>query len=158
MHHGCVRAAIRHRTVLAVAGDRAVHDARVTGAHGGKAEAESFEHTGPEVLEHHIDCCGEPGDERAPGIALQVDGDASLPAVLLREVHRESSDARLRSAGEVALGRFDLDYRGAEIDQRLAARRARQHPREIQHAYTVERSRPGHVMGASRVAGSSVGG
>ena len=145
VHHRGVRPPSRHHAVLPVAGDRAVDELRVAGAHRGVAEAEPIEHTRPEVLEHDVGGGRETGDDVAAAVEAQVDGDASLPAVLLGEVHREPADPRLRRAGEVTLGRLDLDHVGAEVGQRLAARRARQHPRQVEDANAVERTRRGTV-------------
>ena len=106
----------------------------------GVAESEPVENAGPEVLEHDVGCGGEFGDEIAAGFESQVDGDAPLPAVLLREVRGQPADPRLRGASEVALGRLDLDHVGAEVGERLAARRAGQHPGQVEHPDAVERS------------------
>jgi len=66
-----------------------------------------------------------------------------FPAVLLREVDGEPADARLRGTREVTLRRLDLDHVGAEIRQRLPARRSRQHAGEIEDGDPVERPRSG---------------
>ena len=84
----------------------------------------------------------------------QVDADASLARVLLREVTGDAVGPRVRRAGDVALGWFDLDDVGTEIAQHPGGVRAGQHSREIEHPYSVQRPL-GH--GATLPAGVRVG-
>src|SRR5205823_3879912 len=97
------------------------------------------------ILEHNIHSGCQCPDNPPPGLRTEIDGDAFLSAVLLREVHGQSANPRLRGAGEIALRRFDLDDTRPQVSERLPARRARQHARQVQHQYTVERLRPSHA-------------
>ncbi len=54
LDHRVVRALARVRTGRAEAGERRVDDALVDGSHVVVADAESFDHAGPEVLHHDV--------------------------------------------------------------------------------------------------------
>ena len=144
VHHGRVRPPSGHGAVLSVAGDRAVHDLRVAGAHLLVAEADAVEDAGPEVLEHDVASRCQIGHEIAARLGAEVDGDAALAAILLREVDGQTADARLCGSSEVALGRLDLDDVGPQIGECLAAGRAGEHTRQVEHSHTGERARVRH--------------
>ena len=144
VHHGRVRPPSGHGAILSVAGDRAVHDLRVAGAHLLVAEADAVEDAGPEVLEHDVASRCQIGHEVAARLGAEVHGDAALAAILLREVDGQTADARLCGSSEVALGRLDLDDVGPQIGECLAAGRAGEHTRQVEHSHTGERARVRH--------------
>jgi hypothetical protein len=77
---------------------------------------------------------------------MEVNRDALLPTILLREVHRDPSDARPSRTREITLWRLDLDNPRAQVDECLPARRARQHARQIEYLHAGEWSRASHIM------------
>ncbi len=113
------------------------------------AEVEPVDDPRTEVLEHDVAHSREVCDELLAGVRRQIDGHATLAAVLLREVRRKSAHARLGRASQVALGRLDLDDVRAEVCERLATRRPGQHTGQIQHPDSIERPhRPGRYSAA----------
>ena len=75
--------------VLAVAGDRAVDDARVRLAHPLVADPEPVEHAGAEAVEDDVVALDQAQQRLAPGLALEVEADRALAAVE-REVERRA--------------------------------------------------------------------
>ena len=103
-------------TGLAIAGDRAVHQASIVLAQGAVIDAQALRHTRTEAFHHHVGL----GDElanHAGGISVfEIQRDAALVAVLGIELHRH-----IRTAG-IAARRLDLDNVGAEVGQHRRGR------------------------------------
>ena len=74
-------------------------------------------HAGPVVLDEHVARARASSKQRARTAAAWTRSRLMLrlPGVLLHEVRRQPVDPRVGEAGQVALGRLDLDHVGAEI-------------------------------------------
>jgi hypothetical protein len=140
-----VARAVAERAVLAVAGDRAVHEAGVLRPQHVVAGAEPVQHPRPERLEQYVGPARQAQQHLAALGGLEVDPDRALPAVE-REEQRRSRRAigalvdRWRPADVVTHPRvLDLEHVGAEVAQQQRAEAARQQPREVEDADAVER-------------------
>src|SRR5271165_181505 len=132
-------------TVLAVARDRAVDDARVLRAHALIAHAEAVEHAGTEGLEHDVVLADERQQHFLAALVLQIEPDRALVAVERQEQRRARALVRAvvvgrRPADVVAhAGVLDLQHIGTEVRQQQRAEAAREKPRQIEHADALER-------------------
>ena len=113
--------------VLAVAGDRRVHDGVVAGGDVVVAEAPPGHHAGPVVLDDDVGAGGEiGGDPALVGIA-QVEGHAALAAV----PQRVAAGAPQQAVGPV----LDEDDVGAVVGQHHRRQRAGHAVRQREHAH-----------------------
>ena len=143
--------AVAVRPVLAVAGDRAVDEARVLLAQALVADAEAVEHARAERLEQHVGVADQPQQHLLAGGRLEVDPDRALAPVERQE--QGAAGARLgalvvrrRPADVVAEpGVLDLDHVGAEVREQQRAEPAGQQSRQVEDPQAVERERPGHA-------------
>ena len=109
------------------------------GAQRDVVETEAGHHAGAVVLDDDVAALGELGRQRRPGGVGEIDADVALAGVLLDEVGGQAVDLRRGEAGQVAVGRLDLDDVGAEVAEHPRGVRTGQHPREVEHADPVER-------------------
>ena len=133
--------------VLAVAGDRAVHERRVLLAEALVADAEALQHAGSEGLEQHVVVAREGQQHLPPPLALQVDPDRALVAVERQEERRARALRKLlvvrgRPAHVVAGARvLDLQHLGAEVREQERAEPSREQAREVEHLQPRQRLR-----------------
>ncbi len=128
--------------VLAVAGDRAVDDARVDRGDSFVIEAEPRHHARPELFDHHVGLFEQRHDLGLVGRVLEVEREGLLAAVEHREVDAVGAPARLVDPHLLALTRpLDLDHFRAGLGEEQARHRAGQQRREIEDEDSVERSR-----------------
>ena len=117
-------------TVLAVAGNAAVDEARVDRRHRLVADAEAVLHVGPIVLHQHVALRGELLQDRDAVGRLEVERHAALVAMHILEVA-----AFARPAGALAFveaGRhLDLDHLRAPVGELAHAGRTGAHAREV---------------------------
>ncbi len=150
LHHQVIAGALGLAAAAAVAGNRAVHQARVQGRQLFVAQAQFLGATDLEVLHHHVALRGQLAGHLQAGFGLQVQRDGALVAVGAVEVRGVArAPAHAPVAGVVAAGRvFDLDHVGAEVGQGHGAHRAGQHARQVQHADAGQRLEGGGVVHA----------
>jgi hypothetical protein len=133
------------RTVLPVPADRRVHHPGVAGRDRLVVEPEGGQGPGPEVLHDHVGGVAERKRDVAGARRVEVDAQVALARVLLRVVPGDLAVAGERLPGQVAAGRLELDDLSPQVEQRLGAVRAREHPGEIDDADPFERKRhPAH--------------
>ena len=80
-----VAGAVAVRPVLAVAGDRAVDEARVDASESLVADPEPVEHARAERLEQHVGVAGEPEQDLLALLVLEIDPDRALRPVERQE-------------------------------------------------------------------------
>ena len=114
-------------------------DLRIAFAQRLEPELHSLENIGPVVLEDDVAAFDHLEEEVAPGLHGQVDRDAFLPGVVLREVGGHAVDAGHHRPSEVARGRFDLDDAGAHVGQESRGDRAGEGAGEVEHGDVRER-------------------
>ncbi len=118
--------------VLAVAGDRAVDEARIDGAERLVVDPEARRRPGARALEHHVRLARQAMEDGAPLGRLQVERQAPL-------VPPEERDAHAHGIG----GGVDGEHVHPQVRQQHGAERPRQLPRQIQHP--EPRKRTGHI-------------
>ncbi len=136
------------RSVVAEAGDREHHQARVAGLERLDAEAEPVEHAGAEVLHQHVGPVDQPEQDVLVGRVLEVEGDRLLVAVAGEEVGRldrlgVAHEGRTPAAGVVpGAGRLDLDHPGAEVTEHHPGVRPGEGAGEVDDEDVLEGSAP----------------
>ena len=108
--------------VLAEAGDAAIDDARIALLHGFEIDAEALGDAGPHVLDDHVGLFGQPHQDLAALVGLQVQRDGALVAMQVLEVRTIALAHQFVGLG-VARRRLDPDHVGAPVRQRAARRR-----------------------------------
>ena len=119
----------------AEARQRAGDEARVHPAQGLRVCSESFHDPQAEVVDHDLRGLDEAIEGRTAGLALQVEGDASLAAVEAVEVRGLALDpAAGHGAAEVGvIRRLDLDHVGAQVGEEERAVRTCEVVRQLEH-------------------------
>ncbi|MNX95808.1 hypothetical protein D3C86_1280980 [compost metagenome] len=148
LYHEVVARTLGFRREACVAGDRAVHKARIVRAELFVAQAQLFSATDLEVLDHHVAARGQLARQLHALFALQVQGDRALVAVGAIEIGGIArADPYAPVAGVVApLGVLDLDDVGAEVRQGHRTHRPRQYAREVENAHACQRQRRGLIL------------
>src|SRR5262249_14927268 len=140
-----VAGAVAVGPVLAVAGDRAVDDPGVGGAHRLVAHAEAIEDAGPEGLQDDVGAGDGPQERLSPLRVLEVQADRALAAGQREEQRRLGGlvDAVVvgrRGADVVAgAGVLDLDDVGAEVAEQQRAEASGEQPAEVEDADALKR-------------------
>ncbi len=161
---GVVAGAPRVRPVLAVTGDRAVHQCRVERAQAGVVQPVLRQPADLVVFHQYLAARGQRADQRLPLRLGEVDGDRTLAAVGAQVVRRLGGvvargvpeERRPPATGVVAHARaLDLDHVGAEIGQHLGGPRPGQDARQVEHAHAVEQVHRGvpHCAPEARLPG-----
>ena len=138
--------------LLAVAGDRAVHEPRVLLPQALVADAQAVEHARPERLEQDVVLADQPEEHVAALSHLQVEPETLLPTIQREEqrggrARLHARDGGRRPADVVAEPRvLDLEHLRAVIREQERAEPARQQPAEVEHADA--RERPAHASTA----------
>ncbi len=144
---GVVAGAPRVGSILAVTGDRAVHQRRVERTQAGVIQPVLRQPADLVVFHQHLAVRGQRADQRLPLRQGEVDGDRALAAVGAQVVRRLGSvgavgvleERRPPAAGVVARPRtLYLDHVGAEIGQHLGGPRPGQDARQVKYAHAVE--------------------
>ncbi len=140
-----------------VARHRAIDQIRLDGLELLVAQAQFLGATGLEVLDHHVALRQQAVDDLHAFGRLQIHRDGPLVAVHAVVVGGLGlADAHAPVAGVVApAGVLHLDDIGTKVGQHLAAQRAGEHAREVEHAHAFERKVDAlGQCGVGRVAGS----
>src|SRR5215210_4311668 len=140
--------AVAVRTVLAVAGDRAVDQRRIRLAQHLVADAQPLEHARPEALDQHVGGFGELQESLPSPLLLQVEPDRALIAVQRQVDRRAGAEPGVLVAAVVGRGPadvvalagvLDLDHVSAEIGEEQGAEAAREQPGEVEDLDVRER-------------------
>lgn len=150
----------REQVVMTEAADRGVNEPGVGRAELRPAEAQPFQHPWAEVLDQHVRAGHQPAQQVAPGLVLEVDGDALLVAIQAQEVHGHASplvahDAAFLPVGVAPVGAFYLNDLGAQVGQQHGAGRAADHLGEVKHTDPGQRAagaQPDHLRTADIIA------
>ena len=113
-------------------GQRKVDQARMSPRDHLRAEAEAVHHPRAEVLDHHVGGGDQPPGGRQAGLALQVQFNPRLAAV----VHRIGG---LAGAGSPRAGPVDLDHLRALVGQQHAGQRPGDVVAEVDHPHPRQR-------------------
>ena len=149
--------------VVAEAGDRQHHEARVALHERVDPEPEALEDAGAEVLDEHVGAVDELQQHLAVGLGLEVEGDGLLVAVGGEEVRRlavvlGADERRPPPAGVVAAARgLDLDDAGAEVAHHHRGVRPGQGTGEVDDQDAVQRAGHGPHPGRTSAAQTSSG-
>ena len=145
-------------TVLPVAADRAVGDARVSRRHRGVADAELVHDAGAEAFDDDVRARRQPQEDLDPRRLLEVEAQPALVAVDHPEVGAVLACAGTERARVVAdFGILDLDDIRPEVGEMQRRHRAGQQPGQVEDADAGERQRPAHgAQAPSRSASSSI--
>jgi hypothetical protein len=147
LHHEVVTGTLAIGTVLAEAGDRAVHEPRMLLAQSGVVQAVAGEIAHLEVLHENVALQREAPRKGLAVGCRDVEGDRSLAPVAGEVVGGIARFPPLPVAQErrpplarvVAMaGTFDLDHLGAEVREVLRGPRPGEHACEIEDADAVE--------------------
>ena len=111
----------RTRAVLAVTGDRAVHDPRIDLADILEAELQPRHDAGTELFDQHIRFLKQRPQAITIAFILQVERDALFAPVEQREGRRLAIEARRAGAHVLAFRTLDLDHLGAGFGQHQAS-------------------------------------
>ena len=138
------------RPGVAVAGDRAVDQARQARVQMLEAEPQAVERARPEVLDQDVGARQEALEQRAAARLLEIERDAEFGAVDGQEVAAFSLDKRRPPDARVVplAGILDLDHLGAEIGQRHRGVGPREYPRQVQDPHPFERR--SHALSCQR--------
>ncbi|MNL09996.1 hypothetical protein D3C87_1307830 [compost metagenome] len=122
---------------VAIAGARAIDDARIDFLEGLVAEAQARQHAGTEVLDQHIGALDQFVDHFARAFGLEVQGQGALVAVPGQEVGAfaaaQPAVVERQGTEQVALARtFHLDDGGAQVGQQLRGERALKKMAEVE--------------------------
>ena len=113
------------RPGFAVAGDRAVDQARIERRESLVVDAEALGHAGPEVVHEHVRRLDQPQQRFAAFGTLEIEHDAQLAAIDAEERAILRLQRRRILAQVVAARRLDLDdVRALVGEQRAAVRPA----------------------------------
>jgi len=130
---------ILQRTGVAVAGERAIDEARVDRPHALVVDAEPLRHGRPEVVHHHVGALDEAAKHAEPARPLQVEADALLVAVDPEEGAALARQGRGIVAEVVPFGRLDLDDARAEVTQQRAAVGSGHVAAQVEHRDAAQR-------------------
>ena len=137
------------RPSLAEAGDRTVHQARIELCQGGVIQPVFLERARLVVLDQHIAICDQSPYQLLPLGTGQVDRDRPLAPVGRLVVGGLGGPfavailhpRRPPATGIIAAARpLDLDHLSSKISQNLTAPWSSQHPAQIQHPYSRQRT------------------
>ena len=125
--------------ILPEGGDRAVHDARVAGRHGGVADPETIDHARTEGLDEDV-CRFRQTQQRLTRLGLlEVEAEALLASVGVAEEHGMAADRGTDMAVRFAFARWlDLDHRGAMVGHHERGLRPREEQREVDDAQAFQ--------------------
>src|SRR6185295_1421966 len=139
--------------VVAVAGDGGVDEARVLGREPIVVELETPQHLGADVGDERVGTCDQLARDAPTFDRRQIEGDASLAAVVELEgrIHRRllADRADEQAAEGITVGRLDLDDLGAPVGEHPARGRTGHPEAELDHAYPVHRARHRHPAARS---------
>jgi hypothetical protein len=122
----------------------AVHQPRVDGRQRGIVDAHAHGGAAADRMHEHV----RAGHHRMQRLAVvrqpQVEHDAALVAIAVEE-HGRHAGVALRSerAGQVAVGRLDLDHVGPHVAQELGGQGAQNDGGDFEHLDAVERAEGG---------------
>ena len=120
------------RSGLAVAGNRAVDQARVQRPHRLVAESQFVETSGLEVFDEDVGLRQQGTQVGRALRVLEVEPDAPLAAIDADEIGAPRAHEWRPAAGVVAFGRFfDLDDVGAHVAEEHGAERTGEDTREV---------------------------
>jgi hypothetical protein len=139
LHHQVERRAIAIGTILSKAGNRAVDDARLMRADAFVVNPELFDGADAQVLEDDVGGLEQAKEQRLAVGMLQVERDALLVAIQVHEVRRLAGiERRSPGARDFALGRLDLDHRGAVVPEHRRGKWPRQRVGQVEDGDVVE--------------------
>jgi hypothetical protein len=118
--------------ILAEAGDAAIDDARIALLHGFEIDAEAPGDAGPHVLDDDVGLFGEPHQNFAAFIGLQVERDGALVAMQVLEIGAIAPSDQFVRFG-VARRRLDPNNVRTPIRQRADAGGAGAGQRQVDH-------------------------
>jgi hypothetical protein len=147
-----VAGAVAVRPVLAVAGDRAINDARVDCRYRLVADAQLVDDAGAKALDDDIRAGGEAHEGVDAGGLLEVQRQAALVAIDQLEIARLAVHGAGAACVVAGTGVLDLDHVGAEIAEVHGCQRSWQESAQIKDAKSVERGWA-HAEGLSKEAG-----
>ena len=128
------------RPRLAVAGDRAVDQAGIDALERLVVDLQRLGNAGPVVLDHHIRFPRQFIEERQPVGLLEIERDAALVAVDLREAGGLVVDVRPHLTTVVAaLGLLDLDHVCTHVSQHHGAVWPGHDLRDIEYLHAFQR-------------------
>src|SRR5262249_4034957 len=139
LNHRVVSRQLRVRTGLAVAGNRAVDQARIQRGRGRVIEAELAEAAGTEVLDQHVGGLDQPPQRSRAGRRLEIERHALLVAIELVVERADAVDERSPAARIVAMRRLlDLEHLGAHVAEHHRRERTGDDPGQVDDAYSIE--------------------
>jgi hypothetical protein len=121
-------------------------------------KAEAVHHAGAEVFDDDGRGVGKPQEHLAALRMLQVDRDRPLARVLREKRNAAAAPIQFRVRAELSRQiagpvRFDLDHVGAQVRELMAAERAGEHVRQVQHAHVAQRFHRSLLRACTRCAG-----
>ncbi len=125
-------------TSLPIPAHRNIDDGRIELSHLLISEAKARERTGSEVLDNDIGFAAQIGHDLASLRPVQVETQIALTRILLRVVHGHRADVRHATTAGIAAGRLNLDHFGAQVPQRLGAKRASKNPCEVNNLQSIQ--------------------
>ncbi len=128
--------------MLAPAGDAAVDELRIARGHRIGAEAQAFHHAGPKAFDQHIGTFEQGPGRSAAGIALQIEREAALAAVLVG------------AFGRCVVSALDDDHVGAHVGQHHSGKRRRAEAGELDDTHALERGHASTSFRNARIAAS----
>ena len=135
-----VPGALRQRSGLPVAGERADDEARVRGEQRRVRHAEPVEDPRPELLDEHVVAPRERQERLAPRRLLQIEAGAALVAVQREEDRRRvPACAAACAAGSRPLRVLELVDLGPEVAEHHRRERPRQEARPVEDLDPRER-------------------
>ena len=130
------------RTVLAVAGERAINQPRIQLAELFITEPKPAGDTRRIILEENIRALRQLLQNLPPLFFLDVDGQAALVAIEPNVTGRKPLHHRIPGANHVAdAGPLDFDHFRAHVSEQAGRKRARQHLLESQDLDSIQRAR-----------------
>jgi hypothetical protein len=147
-----VAGAVAVGAVLAVAGDRAINDARVDCRYRLVADSQLVDDAGAKALDDDIRAGGEAHEGGDAGGLLEVQRQAALVAIDQLEIARLAVHCAGAACVVAGTGVLDLDHVGAEIAEVHGCQRSWQESAQIKDAKSVERGWA-HAEGLSKEAG-----
>ena len=137
---------VRLRPLGAVAGDDAVHQARVARQQAGVVEPDARQRRPPDVGDEHVGLVDQPAGELPAGLGGEIDDDAALVAVVELEgwVARQiAAEHPLERTRRVPAGRLDLDHVGAPVGEDGAGGRTGDPHPHLDDAHPLQRTAHG---------------
>ena len=126
-----VRRDLRLGPALAVAGDRAIDQARIDRRERRMAEPEALHHARAKLLDQHIRGSQQRHQACPRAVRFEVDSDAPLAAIEQRKAGARRAEPRLVGAQLVACRPLDLDHLRAGLGQNQAGERSGQQRAEV---------------------------